>query len=304
MKILAHVHGYPPRHNSGAEWMLHSMLKHVQHECRVLTTFGGELDGVTIIKESSDEIRRQYHWADVVITHLDYSGRVQNLCRKYRKKLVWICHNSNMYSTYNRVIDRLQCKVVYNSQWLKDAMKYPHENIIVHPPVLREDYTTKTGRGKHYTLINLNDNKGGNVLREIAGLMPKSDFLGVKGAYGEQITDQPDNVKVIDTTDDIKAVYRKTRIVLMPSDYESWGRVAVEAAINGLPVIAHPTPGLKEALGDAGVFVDRNKPEEWVEAIKEVEKNYEKYAMQIMERGEELDQLSQEQIEAFELWLA
>ncbi|MBQ1165662.1 glycosyltransferase, partial [Streptomyces sp. A73] len=31
-----------------------------------------------------------------------------------------------------------------------------------------------------------------------------------------------------------------------------------EALASGIPVVAHPTPGLCESLGEAGVFVDRN----------------------------------------------
>jgi len=54
----------------------------------------------------------------------------------------------------------------------------------------------------------------------------------------------------------------------MPSEYESWGRVGVEAMASGIPVIAHPTPGLQESLGDAGVFVDRNDIDGWERAIR------------------------------------
>jgi hypothetical protein len=49
----------------------------------------------------------------------------------------------------------------------------------------------------------------------------------------------------------------------MPSSYESWGRVAIEAACSGIPTIAHPTDGLLEALGPAGIFVDRRKTRQW-----------------------------------------
>ena len=45
---------------------------------------------------------------------------------------------------------------------------------------------------------------------------------------------------------------------------------AVEAAASGIPTIAHPTPGLQEALGDAGVFVDRDDIDGWETALKEL----------------------------------
>ncbi|MFE4971343.1 glycosyltransferase [Kitasatospora sp. NPDC056651] len=50
-------------------------------------------------------------------------------------------------------------------------------------------------------------------------------------------------------------VYARSRVVLMPSSHESWGRVGVEAFASGIPVIAHPTPGLAECLGHAGIYV-------------------------------------------------
>jgi glycosyltransferase involved in cell wall biosynthesis len=53
-------------------------------------------------------------------------------------------------------------------------------------------------------------------------------------------------------------IYGKTNIVLVPSTYESYGRVGLEAAINRLPVICTPTDGLKECLGAAGLYFDRD----------------------------------------------
>jgi hypothetical protein len=54
----------------------------------------------------------------------------------------------------------------------------------------------------------------------------------------------------------------------MPSDYESFGRVAMEAAASGIPTIAAPTPGLRECLGDAGTFVELDNVDGWERAIR------------------------------------
>jgi glycosyltransferase involved in cell wall biosynthesis len=62
-------------------------------------------------------------------------------------------------------------------------------------------------------------------------------------------------------------VYARTKLLLMPSDYESWGRVGVEAMASGIPVIAHPTEGLTESLGDAGTFIHRDDIPAWCDAI-------------------------------------
>jgi glycosyltransferase involved in cell wall biosynthesis len=37
---------------------------------------------------------------------------------------------------------------------------------------------------------------------------------------------------------------------------------------SGIPVVAHPTPGLMEALGEAGIFADRDDLDAWEAAVK------------------------------------
>jgi glycosyltransferase involved in cell wall biosynthesis len=148
---------------------------------------------------------------------------------------------------------------------------------IVRPAVDPERY--RTTPGNHATLVNLNDAKGGRVFWRLAKAMPHQLFLGVRGGYGEQVgfpatrtaaqvAALPRNVTLQWPTANMRDdVYARTRVLLMPSSYESWGRVAVEAMASGIPVMAHPTPGLLECLGDAGTFVDRDDLAGWVQAI-------------------------------------
>lgn len=179
---------------------------------------------------------------------------------------------------------------VYNSQWMKREAELffaeypkgirPQRDVIVRPPVFADEYRTKPG--KKVTLVNLNLEKGGALFEKLARRMPDVEFLAVVGAYGEQIVPDLPNVEVIDHMcghEMRDAVYGRTKILLMPSSYESWGRAGVEAMASGLPVIAHPTPGLCESLGEAGVFIDLRDVDGYEMAIRKLLTNKIEYGL-------------------------
>jgi glycosyltransferase involved in cell wall biosynthesis len=176
--------------------------------------------------------------------------------------------------------------------------------VVVHPPVDGKRY--KVGkRGSKLTLVNLFHRKGTATFQQIARLMPDRDFLGVEGGYGKQEKDAIKNVTYMDNTGDMKKVYSQTRILLMPSLYESYGRTAVEALVSGIPVIASPTPGLKESLGDAGIFCDAEKPAQWVQAIKRLDdpEAYKAQSKKCVERFKEIESETAKEFKAFENFL-
>ena len=101
------------------------------------------------------------------------------------------------------------------------------------------------------------------------------------GACGLRTADHP-NIQIMPVTTDPRRFWRLTKIVLMPSLWwESQGLVAVEAMINGIPVIGSDRGALPETLGDGGIVLplpERLTPvsqilptaeevEPWVEAI-------------------------------------
>ena len=91
----------------------------------------------------------------------------------------------------------------------------------------------------------------------------------------------------------------------MPSLYESYGRTAVEALVSGIPVIASPTPGLKESLGDAGIFCDAEKPEQWVEAIKSLDdpERYKAQSRKCSDRFKAIEGEREKELKRFEDFL-
>lgn len=56
-------------------------------------------------------------------------------------------------------------------------------------------------------------------------------------------------------------------LLAVPSRYEAFGRVAAEAMLGGVPVVASAVDGLPEVVGDAGVLVPPDRPEALAEAI-------------------------------------
>lgn len=157
--------------------------------------------------------------------------------------------------------------VVWNSENLRAAVGWAGPGVVVHPHTDMARH--RTTPGDRFTLVNLSEAKGGKVLSRLAKALPDVQFLGVRGHYGRQLVQFPPNVEVIEATRHMaRDVWSRTRVLLMPSERETWGMVGVEAMASGIPVLAAPTGGLRESLDDAGIFVDRGDVPGWVRAVR------------------------------------
>jgi glycosyltransferase involved in cell wall biosynthesis len=68
---------------------------------------------------------------------------------------------------------------------------------------------------------------------------------------------------------ELASLYRRAALVLVPSRYEPFGLVALEAQAHGAPVLASDVGGLRDvvAAGSGGQRVASHDPDAWVEAI-------------------------------------
>ena len=312
--IVAYVHAYVPDHNAGAETTMHDLLKYLVAdgwEAHVVIKHHGHvkaneyvIDGVNV--HQSEDKRTLLHWlpkADATISHLECSERTHLLSNAYSIPSVHLVHN-----THPLTVKWMQSAdaAIFNTHWvsLDEQMKqFTKPSTILYPPVKPEEY--KTARGKKVTLVNLWEDKGAEIFYEMAKRMPRVEFLGVKGGYGvQEIRDLP-NVTISEHTSDMKKIYGETKVLLMPSKYESFGRVGVEAMASGIPVLAEPTRGLQESLASAGTFADRNNPDEWEEKLTNLLKPvvYGKMSKLAKERSTTLEKLRGHQLSGTKAFL-
>lgn len=243
---------------------------------------------------------------DLLVTHLDLTSLAMQLALAVKKPLVHFVHNDAQLMFW-RVIPLKAQLVVFNSHWIANKPQdwyfdnkptlWPGASVVVHPVVEPEHYRCE--RGDSITLVNPTNGKGQAIFYDLAQRMPERSFITAQGGYGYQVacpsrplsahakvtaTDYVNhafynehgqeqncyglpNVTHLRNDPDVRNVFRRTRVLLMPSDYESYGRVGVEAACAGIPTIAHPTEGLKEAFGDGAIFCDRNDVDAWEKEI-------------------------------------
>ncbi len=238
MRVAVHVHFYVPFRCAGSETMLHAMVKEIiaaGHEVQVYATVlpeappRYEYEGVNVLATNIIYARQDIMaWKpDVIISHHDNTLRAKQISARLQIPFVFICHND--LSGIHRTLDLDPDFVVFNTEWIMEKLKRPGmDYTIVHPPVFAEQH--RTSPGTKVTLVNLNADKGSGILYELARRMPDVEFLAVEGAHGTQIMPPKDlnNIEFVKQSDDMKNnVWAKTRILLMPSTYESYGMAGV-----------------------------------------------------------------------------
>lgn len=292
--VLFMSHAYVPYTGAGAETTAHDLLRAVVdagHRVDVLLSENRgpsqpyEVDGVHVHPHS--DTGDPFCWfgtadePDVVVSQLQDTTRAAVLARMHQVPHVHLIHN-DMWHTRHAIQRGPSDLVVYNTQWVADevgrwllftADQTPPRSVVVHPPVRPERYRVD-GPGDRITQVNLfTGTKGPDLFYEMARRLPDRKFLGVLGAYGQQdIRDLP-NVELcgpFEPAEMAEKVYARTKVLLMPSTYESYGRCAVEACCAGLPVIAARTPGLIEALGEDGTCINRDDPDAWEAELRKL----------------------------------
>lgn len=261
--------------------------------------------------------------ADVVITHLGASMWAKELGKYWGVPVVQLIHNTSKFTS--GFLGSGCDFAVYNSEWVKvhhEATKPKiiqmwmergysvggmrtqdaWQSIVCRPPALEKIRSLGRREGK-VTLVNLTPNKGPDVFYGLAEANPGLEFQAVRGGYEPESQDVRilPNVTHVPHTLDIDSFYSEASVILMPSMYESYGMVAMEAMSRGIPVLVSGTPGLRECIGSGGwIIEDRENLESWQVGLDDYLADYDHAVAQSHARYAELQEQTKQDLEVFE----
>jgi len=253
-----------------------------------------------IVNFKPDIIMTQLMWSDVALK-LAKKHSIPSMMRVCKVPLELDLKESSDYSPTAIIATSNSIKRYVLGHWKRESK-------VIKPLVEVKNYIIKKEnfnpfKNKFIFMFNPLQRKGGLVFRKIAERLPSKKFGTVLGwsslkdnknsenfsrEYIKRITQSegstfygalPDyinfdnckNVKIFESKDDPRVLYEQTRILLIPSQWEeAFGRVAIEAMSNGIPVIASNVAGLKDSVGGGGILLEKDKIQEWVDEIEKL----------------------------------
>ena len=188
--------------------------------------------------------------------------------------------------------DIIQNSFCYSaSEFVNDVIKkfFNQELPIIHTISLKDDYYIEKNEEKYVSLVNCHHNKGGFLLKElIQNLNINIPLLFVYTEYDHHISlseikqllnerNDKNNINILYTEkQDIKKIYKKTKIMLIPSLCdETFCRVAYECKMNQIPIISTNSGNLKYLMKDYALILDTTISS-WIKNIEKIYFNHKK----------------------------
>gem|GEM_PF-1988899 len=265
------------------------------------------LNGVNIIRINETDLKSKFFQLaeeleiDVVLTQLMWSERVLKYANLSSLKSIYFVRSVGIGLDLSIDSKIAPTAIVANSMTTKNFVKnyWKRDSYVLYPIIRFDDYYCEKREQNYITIINPIDVKGGDIFKQVAQIMPERNFLAVRGwqhwknpnngawdikrmesnskAFGGKLiipseTDFSDNVNVSveGPFEDMRIVYAKTKLLLVPSLWEEpFGRAVVEAMLNYIPVIASKKGSLPYVVGRGGSIINKVRSvKDWKKSIK------------------------------------
>lgn len=319
MSIAALSHGYPPLWNMGGEVSLHRTMKALNGEKFVLTATEEpyEIDGVSVKKIDTPDVldinadpkpiaeQLKKLNAKVVIGQNELSLPAVYAAQEANAISVVSVHTPPKYGKGIAKAMQLTDYAIYNTHTSAKQWGEPRA-FVVHPPISPMP-TNFNANGDAYTILSSLVNKGVEVVLEMARRFPDKRFIIVRSpaepthglANLEARAAKLPNVELHPRVapEEVYKYLEQTKVLLVPSRYETYGMSAIEAAGYGIPSIHVDTPHVREGIGSAAVLVPPLGIYECLRAVIQIDKNYEVYSQKARSRAEWLHERQEDELE-------
>ena len=182
--------------------------------------------------------------------------------------------------------------VLANSEHMAGALRhFGIDSEVVYPFINLEAYRVQHTREPEFiTFIRPEPWKGLDIAISIAKRMPMKRFLFVGNASAplrDRIA-ECENIELSEWCSDMRKIYQRTELVIMPSVWEeAFGRVPIEAGINGIPTVASDRGGLPESVGEGGILIrDPYDIDAWVTAIEMVNSDWQTFSLKAYQHAQ------------------
>lgn len=199
---------------------------------------------------------------DILVAHPNglrrFAFENKSLCLERNIPIILYVHSLQALWREKYTIDKSfvhNLNILTNSSFmsheLKKRLDLDYKPKVIFPIVSPNSYKTETSR-KKVVFINPVPQKGSDTAFALAEKCPDIPFLFVEGwntsqKLHDEVTQRCallNNIELQPRTQNMRKVYSKAKIILAPTPkkegffIEAWGRIATEAHISGIPVIA------------------------------------------------------------------
>lgn len=315
MTLAAFLHGYPPDWSMGGEISTHRSLAVVPGSTVFTesTVYSYDLDGVTVRPSSGPTYLKimedaRFVEASVLFAHSTLSEATVRAARKLKKPSILAVHAPPRFAADLRRAWPAAKIRLYNTGAARKEWHDPR-GWLLHPPIGPSLNEILDGTGDALTLTSSLLNKGVTRVLELAALRPDQRFIIVRspahGTHGsldfEDSAASLDNVEVWDRLhpQEMSRLWAETRILLVPSRYETYGLVALEAAWHGIPSVHVDTIHVREGIGTAARLLKSHSVDELSAAVDEVGADWNRWAAMAHSRAHELREREIQELAAF-----
>ncbi len=214
----------------------------------------------------------------------DITRMVEAIMHEHIPVILYVHDLESTLPLFKEAKDELAA-VVTNSRFMAGRIEKFWERPceVVYPIPDERPFFTDGTNGPFITFFNPLPHKGLGIAHTLVmRRFPDRPFLFVEGFIDPEqhgiLLSRSGNLVHARRSPDVATIYSMSHVVIVPSQWEEpFGRVALEAMLSHVPVIASRTGGLPESVGDGGMLIDDfSNADKWVEAIDSLQDPREK----------------------------